>query len=242
MNEAENLPRILEGLPAGSPVLIVDAESTDETVAIARAHGAEVVVRPWEGFVGTRRFAQNFVKTPWTFMIDADELLDESLRDALLAVDPPADVDGEVMRRPTVFCGRPITGCGWGDEAPLRLFRTTRAYLMPRPAAGGHADVHEEWRVYGDVGRLRGTLLHDSYPTLAAYWAKFDRYTSLEAMGLKPTRFGAMRTVVTAFARLPWLFFVRRGYHDGWRGAVIAFASALYPVVSLSKAMRPAPR
>ncbi len=219
-------------------MLVVDAESTDETVAIARTLGAEVVVRPWEGFVGTRRFAQNFVKTPWTFMIDADETLDAAMRDALLALEPPPTTDGYLMRRVTYFCGRPITGCGWGDESPLRLFRTNRAYLMPRPAAGGQADVHEEWRVYGDVQRLGGTLLHDSYPTLAAYWDKFDRYTTLEALGLKPSRSDAMRTMITAFARLPWLFFVRRGYRDGWRGAVIAFASALYPVVSISKAMR----
>jgi glycosyltransferase involved in cell wall biosynthesis len=232
------LPRVLDTLPGGAPVLIVDAESSDDTVAIARARGAEVVVRPWEGFVATRRFAQNFVKTPWTFMLDADEMLDEKLRDAVIALEPPSATDGYLTPRTTFFCGRPITGCGWGEEAPLRLFRTARAFLMPRPAAGGYADVHEEWRVYGSVGRLRGTVLHDSYPTLAAYWAKFDRYTSIEALGLKPTQFDAMRTVVTAFARLPWLFFVRRGYRDGWRGAIIAFASAIYPVVSLSKAMR----
>jgi len=218
--------------------LVVDSESTDETAEVARAHGAEVVVRSWEGFVATRRYALDLVRTPWTFMLDADESLDERLRDALLALDPPPTTDAYVMRRTTFFCGRPITGCGWGDETPLRLFRTTRAYLVPRPAAGGQADVHEEWLVYGNVGRLGGELLHDSYPNLAAYWAKFDRYTSLEAFGLKPTRFGAIRTVTTAFARLPWLFFVRRGYRDGWRGAVIAFASALYPVVVLSKAVR----
>ena len=232
------MPRVLETILAGAQILVVDSESTDGTVEMARAHGAEVVVRPWEGFVATRRHALNHVSTQWTFMLDADEMLDAGLRKALLGVDPPQATDGYVIHRKTFFCGRPITGCGWGDETPLRLFRTTRAYLVPRPAAGGYADVHEEWLVYGHVGRLGGEILHDSYPTLAAYWAKFDRYTSLEAEGLKPTRFGAMRTVVTAFARLPWLFFARRGYRDGWRGAVIAFASALYPVVALSKAVR----
>ena len=239
MNEAENVPGALAGLPAGSPVLVVDAESSDDTVLLARAGGAEVVVRPWAGFVATRRFALTCVKTPWTFMLDADEALDDALRDAVLEANPPPNVDGYAVRRVTFFCGRPITGCGWGDEAPLRLFRTERALVMAQPAAGGQAEVHEAWRVDGDVRRLGGTLLHYSYPTRAAYWAKFDRYTSLEAAGLKPTLFGAVRTIVTAGVRFPWFFFARGGYRDGWRGAFIAYASALYPVVSLWKAMKP---
>ncbi len=171
-------------------------------------------------------------------MLDADEPLDATLRDAILRCEPAATTDGFVMRRTTFFSGRPIVGCGWGDEAPLRLFRTDRAHLVARPAAGGQADVHEEWRVDGDVELLDGALLHDSYPTVRAYWAKFDRYTSLEARSLRPSGMRAVVTLLLALVRLPWLFFVRRGYVDGWRGAVIATGSAFYPVVVLWKAAR----
>jgi glycosyltransferase involved in cell wall biosynthesis len=44
-NEEKNLPAVLEELRAGLPqadVLVVDDGSTDETAAVARAHGAEV--------------------------------------------------------------------------------------------------------------------------------------------------------------------------------------------------------
>ena len=229
---------MLDSIPAGSPVLVVDAESSDQTPALARARGADVIVRAWQGFVEARRFAVGQVKTPWTFMLDADETLDAELRAAIAGAAPDPSTNGYVMRRTTFFCGRPIVGCGWGDEAPLRLFRTGSARLVAHPAGGGEADLHEEWQVDGAVERLDGTLLHDSYPTVSAYWAKFDRYTSLEARSLHPVGPRAVQTLLTAVVRLPWLFFVKRGYLDGWRGAIIASGSAFYPVAVLWKAAR----
>ena len=237
-NEAANLSRVLDSVPSGSPVLVVDAQSADQTEAVARARGAQVIVREWAGFVESRRFALGQVRTPWTFMLDADEMLDAELRRAIGGADPGPATAGYVMRRTTFFCGRPIVGCGWGDEAPLRLFRTAGAKLVARPVAGGAGDVHEEWQVDGAVDRLEGTLLHDSYPTVSAYWAKFDRYTSIEASGLNPAGLRSLLTLLIALVRLPWLFLVKRGYLDGWRGAIIATGSAFYPVAVLWKAAR----
>jgi hypothetical protein len=45
-NEAENIPAVLDELAAGLPdadVLVVDDGSTDDTAAVARAHGADVL-------------------------------------------------------------------------------------------------------------------------------------------------------------------------------------------------------
>jgi hypothetical protein len=196
-----------------------------------------VVVRPWAGFVAARRFALSLVQTSWTLMLDADERLDQPLRDAISAAEAHG-FDGYRMRRTTYFCGRPVRGAGWGDERLLRLFRTGAAHLVAMPAAGGSAELHERWIVAGAVGDLAGTLHHDSYPTLASYRAKFARYTSLEAQGLRATPLDGARAVVRAAARVPWLFVVRGGWRDGWRGAYVSAASAFYPAVVTLKALR----
>jgi glycosyltransferase involved in cell wall biosynthesis len=230
------LARTLESVPVGSPVLVVDAESSDETAELARARGAEVVVRPWPGFIAQRRFAADCVRTPWTFMLDADERLDADLR-AALRLDPADQTEGYFVRRTTFFCGRPIVGCGWGEEMLLRLFRTGRAELISSSGNDG-AQLHETWRVAGNVFPLAGQLLHDSYPTVASYREKFARYTSLEAEGGRPALLGALLTLLAAGFRFPWLFFVKRGYVDGWRGFVIALGSTLYPLAVLAKSLR----
>ena len=222
-DEEGNLPRTLGSVPRDAQILAIDAESTDRSVAVARERGARVVVRPWAGFVETRRYALGCVETPWTFMLDADEALDAALAAAIGALEPDDAIDGFAVRRATFFCGRAMRYGVWGADLPLRFFRTERAALLPEPVAGGVAEVHERWTVPGQTGVLDGTLLHYSYPTLAAYRAKFARYTSLEAGGLQGSARALVRAIALAALR---------------RGAYVALASASYPVVVAWKALR----
>jgi len=237
-DEEHNVPRALASIPAGAAILAVDAESNDRSAEIARARGARVIVRPWDGYVATRRFAVACVQTPWTFMLDADEALDDRLGAAIAAAEPSSDVDGFAVRRSTFFCGHAMRRGTWGAEAPLRFFRTGRATLVAEPVAGGGAHVHERWTVPGVVAALDGTLLHYSYPSVGAYLAKFDRYTSLEARGVRPRSTVLARELLFFGARAMYALIVRGGWRDGWRGAFVAFASAWYPVAVAWKALR----
>jgi glycosyltransferase involved in cell wall biosynthesis len=237
-DEERNLARALGSVPQGARLLAIDAESSDRSVAIARRHGCEVVVRPWAGFVETRRYALGKVQTPWTFMLDADEQLDAILSAALAELKPEPATDGYTVARATFFCGQMMRHGSWGEERLLRLFRTGRANLVAEPVAGGAAQLHERWTVPGRTGRLQGTLLHYSYPSLADYRAKFERYTSLEAQGLPASALGLGRAIGLAALRAPYAFFVKSGWRDGWRGAYVALASAWYPVVVAWKALR----
>ncbi len=216
------------------PVLVVDHLSGDRTVAIARERGATVVVRPFEGFVKARRFALEQVRTGWTLMIDADEVLDRPLREAIAGA--PEDFDGYWVARTTYYCGKPMRM--WRGERLLRLFRTNRARLEAMPAAGGDAHLHERWICEGPTGMLRGTLLHYSYPTHQAYREKFERYTDIEAGGLTATpaqwRSQAMRTPL----RFVWYALARGSVLDGWTGLRIAWCSAAYPAVVARKALQ----
>jgi (heptosyl)LPS beta-1,4-glucosyltransferase len=237
-DEAPNVSRAFSTVPAASGILAIDAESRDRSVSIAREFGAEIMVRPWEGFVETRRFAIGHVKTPWTFMLDADEALDSELGYALEHLRPAPDVDGYAVQRATYFCGRAMRHGTWGADAPLRFFRTGRAQLVANPVAGGAADVHERWTVPGRTEMVAGSLLHYSYPTLKAYVAKLQRYTTLEARGLHGSPRSLVREALFALLRIPNALFVRSGWRDGWRGAYVALGSAAYPVIVAWKALR----
>ncbi len=232
------MPRALASVPPGAPLLVVDAQSQDETVAIARAAGADVIVRQWAGFVTSRAFALGCVRTPWTFMLDADESLDTALRAAVSAAEPLSQTDAYRIARATYFCGRPMHHGAWGGETLVRLFRTDRGRLVAEPVAGGNTELHERWVVPGEVRRLAGLLRHDSYPTVAAYRQKFARYTALEARGLAPSRAAVLRAAAVAPLRFGWLLVARGGWRDGWRGTFVSFASACYPVAVAWKALR----
>ncbi|MBV8602682.1 MAG: glycosyltransferase family 2 protein [Candidatus Eremiobacteraeota bacterium] len=235
-DEERALPAALASLPAGTGILVLDARSSDRTREIARGAGATVVERDWTDFVEARRFALSLVRTPWTFMLDADERFDERMRAALQELEPPARVDGYCVRRVTLFCGAQLRALGWDEERLLRLFRTARATVRAHPAAGGTAAVHERWSVAGEVEDLEGTLVHDSYPDRASYRRKFARYTSLEAQGLRTNPLRLALVALEAPARLVWMLLARGGLRAGWRGTYLSFWSALYPLVAHAKA------
>ena len=218
---------------------MLDAVSGDDTVAVARARGAAVETRPWAGFVNARRYALGRVATPWALMLDADELPDATLRAAIVAARPSTSsgqaVAGFTVRRVTMLCGRPVHTAGWSNERLLRLFRTDRARVAAN-AVG--ADLHERWIVDGPIGALPGAILHDSYPTLASYRVKFDRYTSVEAAALRPSRRAYLRALATMPLRFVWSILRYGGWRDGWRGLFVAWESARYRVVVRAKALR----
>ncbi len=214
---------------------MLDAGSRDHTVQFARGAGARVVQRDWTDFVDARRFALSQVESPWTLMIDADEALDDVLREAVLEASPEADAYR--VKRTTYFCGKPMRI--WRNEPLVRLFRTDRATLEAHPAAAGAAALHETWSCDGTVGELPGTLLHYSYPDVAAYRTKFDRYTTLEAEGMRGSLFGWLAACGTSAVRFLWLLFVRGALLDGPRGWYVAYRSAAYPAVAARKALLP---
>ena len=223
------MPLALASLPAGMPVLVLDAQSSDTTPTIARDFGATVIERAWNGFVDARRFALTRVATGWTLMLDADEELEPELARAILAVD--GSVSAYRVRRVTSLCGEPIRTCGWSEERIVRLFRTSGTELRANPAAGGNADLHEEWIPQAGVGDLPGALLHDSYPTLASYQEKFRRYTTIEARGRSSSPLQLAKAVAIAGPRFVWSLARYEGWRDGWRGLYVAFHAARYNVL-----------
>jgi glycosyltransferase involved in cell wall biosynthesis len=213
---------------------VLDARSDDRTAEFARAAGARVIERDWTDFSEARRYALNQVSTPWTLMIDADEALDDVLRDAIVRASE--DVNGYVVRRTTYFCGKAIRM--WRNEPLLRLFKTRAAELHAASAAGGNAPLHERWHCAPPRAELPGTLLHFSYPDRASYREKFERYTSLEAMALRSSFWRTLAEWFAIWPRFLRLLLLKGELLDGPRGFAAAYGSARYRYVSARKARR----
>ncbi len=226
-DEERDLPRAISSLPHGMAILVLDALSNDRTVSYAIASGARVIERRWTDFVDARRYGLAQITTPWVLMLDADEELDDRLRDAIVAA--PEDADGYVVRRTTYFRGKPMRL--WNNEPLLRLVRTSAARI-------DDAVLHERLACDGVKRELRGALLHYSYPDARSYLEKYARYTAIEALAQRanPLRWlGESALVAPRFANN----LVRHGaVLDGPRGWFVAWYSALYPAVVAAKALR----
>ena len=99
LNEAANLRAALESLSWADEIIVVDSQSTDDTVAIAREFTDKVIVRPWPGYVEQKNFAASQASHDWIFSLDADERVSPALA---------GEIDGLVDARAG---GRRATGC-----------------------------------------------------------------------------------------------------------------------------------
>jgi glycosyltransferase involved in cell wall biosynthesis len=112
LNEAASLPGVLADIPDGYRALVVDNNSSDDTAAVARRHGARVVTEPRAGYGSAVHAGIVAATTPLVAVIDADGSLDPG--------DLPALVD-DVARGADMAIGRrrAVRGLKWPWHARL---------------------------------------------------------------------------------------------------------------------------
>ncbi len=223
-NEALDLPQALASLQGvADEVIVVDSGSSDDTCSIAAQAGARAITRTFTNFGDQKNFAASQATHPWILSLDADEALSPELRASLLAWKQrePAYATYEITRK-TNFLGGWIRHSGWYPEYRVRLYRRDRASFV--------GALHETVRADSPVGRLDGDLFHYTVRTLKEHNAKLEVFTDKAAEDLFAR--GRRRWRAGMVLSAPWTvlqkFVFQRGFLDGRRGALIAWAAGRY--------------
>jgi glycosyltransferase involved in cell wall biosynthesis len=99
LNEEANLAHTLESVmplvcDGQGEIIVVDSRSTDRTVEIAKAFGAQVFIEPWKGFAAQKNSAMEKATGEWVLQLDADEALEPELADEIRSiVEFPSEMD-----------------------------------------------------------------------------------------------------------------------------------------------------
>lgn len=214
-NEAANLPACLDSLDFCAEIIVVDSGSKDDTVQIARRHGARVVETHWRGFGPQKQFAVEQAGNDWVLCIDADERVSAPLRASILAVPPTPTFKAYRFARCNRFMGRYLRhGEGYPDWS-LRFFDRRHAHWSDDA-------VHEKVVTDDAVGVLTGDLLHDSAESLENYLEKQNRYSTLAAARALAAgkRSSAAQLLLSPLLRFIKFYFLRGGLLDGLPGLV----------------------
>ena len=245
-NEAHNLPRCLEALRDVGEVYVIDSQSSDRTVEIARTYGATVVQFHYQGgWPKKRQWAMDSLPFAhdWILLLDADEVLTPALRDEITRAIERTDVSGYWIALQMHFLGKRLRFSG-ASFWKLSLFRRGRARyecrLREQDASMADMEVHEHLVVDGATGKLKTPLLHHNVESLSRYIQKHNEYSNWEARvwlegkaaELPPAFFGNQaqrrRWLKRKFLRVPGspLFFFlykylfRLGFLDGVPGLI----------------------
>lgn len=228
-NEEDNIERCLRSVaPFSSEIIVVDSNSTDRTVDIARRCGARVISNDWPGYGKQKQIALENSTHPWVFSIDADEEVSPELCAEIQALDGAHD-GYEVPRRAWYF-NRWIKHGVWYPGFVLRLFRRDR---------GSFTDdiIHESVRVSGTIGRLRSDLYHYTYRDIRQHVDKVNEFTTLAAKQMfeQQRRAGIFHIVVFPFLEFFKVYVLKRGFLDGLAGLMIAVFHSFYVFLKYAK-------
>jgi len=236
-DEERNIAECLKSIPMGAWALVLDSESTDRTRNIAADMGARVAVAPWRGVGAARAAAEQLVQTEWLFMLDADERVTPALAAEIAALEPSTSIDAYSIARANYFGDRWIRGASWWPDRQVRMYRKGRA-SQASDNARRHAAGHVYYEAPGRTANLGGHVVHHSYASVDDYRRKFKRYTDAEAGAHRATLAEFVAAWLVMPVRAAWLLTWRRGALDGWAGVYVSIASALYPAVVATKALR----
>jgi glycosyltransferase involved in cell wall biosynthesis len=258
-NEELHLARCIESAARLTPnIVVVDCFSTDQTVEIAKATGATVIQRAWDGSHSTQvnwaleQLAILPIKSEWVMRIDADEVLTTELvgqiQEALATVSP--SINGISCIRKMTFQGKLIRFGGVGKNRVMRLFRYGFGQSESRW-------MDEHIKVEGQTMALSGAMIDDNLRSLAWWIEKHNGYSSREAVDLLNLEYqfanqnsvaeltlsnssvGLKRWIKeNIYAKLPggarslayflWRYIFMLGFLDGARGTQFHFFQALW--------------
>ena len=251
-NEEERIRPCLESIKWADEIIIVDSFSTDKTIDICRGYTDKISQREMRGFGEQKQFAIEKAASDWILSIDADEIVTEELRDEIQKIlnketsspSPPSEggdkgevegggYDGFKIFRKNIYLGRPMRYCGWYVPI-LRLFKRGKGRFNAKK-------VHEEIIVDGNVGLLKGEILHNTYKNISHHLEKIDSFTTYDVdeltkkgVILKPSNC-LWYLVFKPMVRFLQKFILQKGIFEGTHGLILSINAAMVVFINYAK-------
>ncbi len=220
-NEAHNIVEVLKTVQFCEEVILVDSNSTDDTVDLARPYFTKLLTRDYEHSASQKNWAIPQASHEWILLIDADERVTPALRDEIIDLIPHLEDSNHVgywIGRRNFFMGKQVRYSGWKNDKVIRLFRKSKCKYVDK-------HVHSEIVADGAIGWLENKLLHYKYVDMDHHVMKLQRYASLQARDFdrkvgKITMFHVVIKPLWGFIKH---YFIQKGFLDGFVGFTIAY-------------------
>lgn len=221
-------------------VIVVDMNSQDDTVAVAKKLGAEVFSYKEDlGFADpARNFALSKAQNDWILVLDADEeissqLVQELKKIVMGKISPDLVGDCYFIARQNMIFNHAFAQTGWWPDYQLRFFKkgmvqwTDQVHTLP-VATGKIIQLPADPQL---------AILHHNYQTVTQFIERLNRYTTLELTKMNPaeqdfTADELMKSFSSEFFRR---LFKEKGFADGLHGLSLSFLQSFYQLTVFLK-------
>ncbi|MDO4435968.1 MAG: glycosyltransferase family 2 protein [Cardiobacteriaceae bacterium] len=228
-NEVKNLARLLPEVSDWADEIIIYDNSDREqsqSALLAKQHGAKFYPSPlaWAGFGVQRQRAQALAQHDWILMLDADEIPDKAMKNAITRITQQTPQD-------TIYGMRRIDYIGSSaiDSPRVRLKPYWRLY--PKRFGFDNTLVHESLQIEdAQTEVLDGYAHHYTSPDVAFWLRKRLAYALAWADERKnrPKRFGWSKIMLHSFGSFLKQYVVDKRCLCGKAGLITACLFAQY--------------
>lgn len=224
-NEERNIERCLKSLQGvADEIVVLDSFSKDRTKEICLQYGAKFFEHAFDGHIQQKNRAITYASFEHVLSLDADEALDETLKQSLLAIKQDFAKQGYYMNRLTNYCGHWVKHCGWYPDKKLRVFDRTKGHWTG-------VNPHDKYELFAgdkEAGHLKGDLLHYSYYTLEDHYRQVEYFTTIAAKAYveRGKNAPAYKLILNPVSKFISHYFITLGFLDGKAGYLISRISA----------------
>lgn len=233
-NEEKKIEDCLKSLVnIADEIIVVDSNSTDNTLNIARKYTDKIILQDFLGFIEQKNFAIEQAEHDWILSLDCDERLSPELQAAIVSIKTNIEnADAYRMPRKTFYIYRWLNHC-WYPDFKIRLFNKSTAYW-------GGTNPHDHIVCSGNnIKTLHGDIYHYSFDSISDHLKTIDKFTEIGAKELikKNKKFNIFSPLTHATWTFIKLYFIKRGFMDGFAGITVSMLSFMHVFVKYSKAI-----
>lgn len=233
-NEEADIKDCLESLRWCDELIVIDDNSTDETVEIAKKLGAKIYIRSLDDFSAQRNFGILKANGKWILFVDADERIPGALAFEISNV--IHNWTDRIENEYKGFC-IPRIDILWGKKLRYGDSRINLLRLARNDVGKWDGIVHEKLKISGKVGVLKNPIIHYPHQTITKFLKEINLYTTLRAEELysKKIKTNMLLIILFPLSKLILNYFFKKGFLDGMPGLIHALLMSFHSFLARGK-------
>lgn len=230
-NADRYLQEVIDHLKDFDEIMVVDMESTDRTLEIARENGCKIMPVPPMGYADPARDpAMRAAKNDWVFFVDADEIIPAPLTEWIRKfLANPGEIKAVGVARKNGFL----------DKWNRATYPDYQVRLLDRRKAVWPPEVHCKPVIDGDIyfipRKQTELAMEHKSPTMEEILERLNRYTSLEMEKKQDKKINFWTLWLRPQVRFFKSFILKGGFKHGINGYISAKQDACYQHFYLTK-------